>query len=74
MPLHRIKFIDDLGTVTTIDGDTYQAEPAAIVAIMPKPAKRSKLGEWFSRTFQGIKYVRAPLSLITVAWRLARMV
>ena len=51
VPLHRIKFIDDLGTVTTIDGDTYQAEPAAIAAIMPKPAKRSKLGEWFKRTF-----------------------
>jgi hypothetical protein len=69
VPLHQIKFIDDLGVVTTIDGTTYQAEPEAIAAIMPKAAKRSKLPQWF----RGLKYVRAPLSLVVMGWRLLRM-
>jgi hypothetical protein len=46
----------------------------AIAAIMPKTERKSRIGQWFARAFKGLKYVRAPLSLITVAWHLARMV
>ena len=49
--------------------DMTEAEPEAIAAIMPKPAKRSKLLQWL----KGIKYVRAPVSLVVMTWRLVRM-
>jgi hypothetical protein len=74
LPLHRIHFIDDDMTVHVDGGSSYTTTPEAIAAIMPKTERKSRIGQWFARAFKGLKYVRAPLSLITVAWHLARVV
>ena len=52
VPLNRIRFVHDDGTVETVDGETYQTEAAYIEAIMPKNSgRRFRSCLWRGRSY-----------------------
>jgi hypothetical protein len=69
IPLHRIEFIRDDMTVETATCE-FKTTQENIDAIMPKTRKPS----WFKRALGGIKFIRQPLGLVFMTWRLLRMV